>query len=104
MGLAILGALAGYAGYALGTSGSAVMVLTGHAYSAPAEISAEADGKWYEVHLEVPWIGANGDFNTGSRPACLPPKGWIARVKFGVTQASLGGSSWGAVVWVSCAS
>lgn len=98
------GALAGYTGYALGTSGSAVRVLTGHAYSAPGEISVEADGLWYDVPLDVPWMGANGDFNDGSRPACLPPKGRIARVKFGVSQASLGGSGWGAVVWVSCAS
>lgn len=101
--LALIGALAGYAGYDLGAHGSAVMVLTGHAYSAPAEIGAEANGQWYEVPLDVPWIGTNGAFNTGSRPACLPPIGTIARVRFGVTEASQGGSSWGAVVWVSCA-
>ena len=42
--LAFIGALAGYVGYDIGAHGSAVMVLTGHAYSAPAEISAEANG------------------------------------------------------------
>ena len=100
--LAFIGALAGYVGYDIGAHGSAVMVLTGHAYSAPAEISAEANGIWYEVPLDVPWIGANGVLNTGSRPACLPPIGTVAKVRFGVAEASHGRTNWGVVVWVSC--
>lgn len=72
------------------------------AQSGSETISAEAQGWWYRIPVDVPWQSADGGWHDGGRPACLPP-GTQAPISFGSMDVRVGTVSTRQVVWVSCA-
>ncbi len=49
----------------------------------------------------VGWVDRQGALHDGGRPECLAP-GTSAEVRFAAVPVQVGGSSWRAVVWISC--
>ncbi|MGH7643791.1 MAG: hypothetical protein ACRENX_12420 [Candidatus Dormibacteria bacterium] len=101
LGIALV---AGVLGFSIGTHATGVSVLSGSAYSTPAQIGVQADGNFYYVPVDVNWLSPAGVWHSGGRPACLPPLGRIAHVKFAVVTASEHGEPQSVVAWVICAS
>jgi hypothetical protein len=89
-------------GYVIASSGSAISVHTGSPLSEPEAISLEADGWTYAIPMDVVWLDDGRTVHLRGRPDCLPPEGATEPVKIGVVDASLEGTTWKQVVWVSC--
>jgi len=95
--------LAGFAGYLVGTR-SDVSILSGSPIAGEHVISIEANGWWYSIPEDVPWQDAQGGWNLGSRPSCIPPMSFQnPPITFGAVSAAWpDGSQSRTVVWVRC--
>lgn len=49
----------------------------------------------------ISWVDRQGSLHDGGRPECLAP-GASTDVKFAAVPVQVGGTSWRAVVWISC--
>lgn len=76
----------------------------GVAGPAAGAISVEADGRTYNIPLDVPWTDAQGTFHDAGRPDCLSPDAGNVSVRFKTADVEVEGSSWSQVVWVDCRS
>ncbi len=76
-------------------------MLTGEAYYSGYQAEATVNGAMYNIPLDISWLGADGSWNDGGRPACL--RVGLHRLTFGAVNVSYSGVSWPQVVWVSCA-
>jgi hypothetical protein len=81
---------------------ASVTVSTGQAYAAPSQISVSAGGWSYDVPLEVPWRTQGGEWQLGSRPACLAPKAATQQIRFGWVRFATRGTTDRRLVWVEC--
>jgi hypothetical protein len=87
----------------LARSGSDVTVLTGQARVGIDQATAVVDGWAYALPVDVAWLGADGSWRLGGRPACLTHLGMSAPIQFGyVSVTGPTEQSWRQVVWVSC--
>lgn len=99
--VALVGLIVG--AFWLGSSRPAVSFHTGVAHSAEGAISVEADGWTYAVPLDgVAWVDSRDTWHNGGRPECLPPTGTTRPITFAAVEATVEGSTWRPVVWVSC--
>jgi hypothetical protein len=97
--------LTGTAGFVLGSRSAGAVVHSGVASPAQGAISAVADGRTYNVPLDVPWTDAHGVFHEAGRPDRLAA-GVNADVPitFASVDVSADGNGWHQVVWVDCRS
>jgi hypothetical protein len=87
----------------LARTGSDVTVLSGRARVGVDQATAVVDGWAYAVPVDVTWLGADGSWREGGRPACLTQLGMSAPIQFGyVAVTGPTEMSWRQVVWVSC--
>jgi hypothetical protein len=100
--VAVLIVLAAVAGYAWGSHRNGVVELHGSAYSTPAQIGVTAGGIAYNVPLDLPWLGTDGTWNLGGRPACLPASSKHLRVTFGAVKWEHSDMRGYTVAWVDC--
>ena len=103
--LVVAAFVAGGVGYALGMNTGRVAVHRNVlAQSGDDQVSAQADGWWYSISLDVQWQDAGGTWHERGRPSCLPNRTQVP-VTFGSTEIALpgpGALSFRPVVWVSC--
>lgn len=90
-------------GWSVGKPESAVRFLQGTVYAGIGQATIKGDDGWsYSVGSDVRWSDASGTWHMGDAPACLPPVGQTARVKFAATEVRVSGRRWRPVVWISC--
>ena len=99
----VLVGLAVVAGYLLGSWRSSPRLTDGVAHSVEQQVSIEAGSWTYAMPLDVAWRAADGTWNGGGRPECVPPSDSpIEDVTFAYVDASFAGVGWRPVVWVDC--
>jgi hypothetical protein len=101
VGVAVLLAAVGL-GYRFGEHAPGPQWHTGTGYATTDGASVEAGGWTYWVPAHIPWQGADGAHD-GDRPSCLPTSGPVEKLRFVAVPVTVDGSSWRAVVFVSCA-
>jgi len=105
-GAVLVGACLMAAGILAGCGGGPVSpdIQTGR-----ADVNAAGDGgsittsDWtYSLPTEgVNWVDRQGSLHDGGRPECLAP-GTSTEIRFAAVEVRVGGSTWRAVVWISC--
>jgi hypothetical protein len=74
-----------------------------------ADVNAAGDGgsittaDWtYSLPTEgIAWTDRDGSYHDGGRPDCLAP-GTSSEIRFAAVETRVEGSTWRAVVWISC--
>ena len=85
------------------TRDSNVTIGDGTVYVGIGQATIKGDDGWsYGVGSDVHWTDASGTWHEGDWPACFPPVGETARVRFAATEVTVSGWRWRPVVWVSC--
>lgn len=77
---------------------------SGIASPAAGAISVEADGRTYNIPLDVSWTDTQGSFHEAGRPDCLTPETGNVTVQFASVDVGVDGNKWRQVVWVDCRS
>jgi hypothetical protein len=89
-----------------GCGGGAIIpnVLTGRAdVNAAGDSGSITTSDWtYSLPTEgVTWTDHQGNVHDGGRPDCLGP-GTSTEIRFAAVETRIEGSTWRAVVWISC--
>jgi hypothetical protein len=90
-------------------AGCGAAVVSPNVQTGRADVNAAGDGgsitttDWtYSLPTTgITWVDRQGSLHDGGRPECLAP-GTSTDVKFAAVDIQVGGSTWRAVVWISC--
>jgi hypothetical protein len=85
--------------------GTTVTVVHGTATVGIGQAAGFADGNVYNIPVDNGvWQDANGNWEEGGQPTCLPNERQNLPVTFGTVPVTApNGQSWDEVIWVSCA-
>jgi hypothetical protein len=104
MRIGLVGAIVIAAALSAACQGGSVspQIQTGRADAAEGGISI-ATGDWtYSAPLDgLMWIDEMGTLHDSGRPECLAP-GVSRQIRFAAVEATVEGTTWRPVVWVSC--
>jgi hypothetical protein len=77
-------------------------IAIGAADSSNDQITVESAGWAYDVPLEIAWYDQSGGEHFGSRPACIPPIGYVPNVHVQWVSYRADGATQRQVVAVDC--